>query len=120
MPAPSVRKDPPTTSIREPWWKHVRDAIRGVPHDYTEGSIGRSLMLLAIPMVLETVMESLFAVVDVFFVARLGADAIATVGLTESMIYIIFAVAMGLGIGATALVARRIVERDPEGAARTA
>src|SRR2546426_8907690 len=105
MSAPPVRKDTPDTSIREPWWKHVRDAIRGVPHDYSEGSIGCSLMLLAIPMVLETVMESLFAVVDVFFVAWLGADAIATVGLTESMNYIIVAVAMGLGIGAMAVVA---------------
>jgi MATE family, multidrug efflux pump len=120
MSTPSIQKGSLTTSIREPWWKHVRDAIRGVPHDYTEGSIGRSLMLLAIPMVLETVMESLFAVVDVFFVGRLGADAVATVGLTESMIYIIFAVAMGLGIGAMAVVARRIGEHDPDGAAKAA
>src|ERR1044071_8128172 len=104
----------------EPWWRHVRDAIRGVHHDYTEGPIGRSLMLLAVPMVLETLMESLFAVVDVFFVAKLGADAGATVGLTESMLYFIYAIAIGLGIGATALVARRIGERDPGGAARTA
>jgi putative MATE family efflux protein len=114
MSAPKLMPD------REPWWRHVRDAIRGVHHDYTEGPIGRSLMLLAIPMVLETLMESLFAVVDVFFVARLGADAVATVGFTESMLYIIYAIAMGLGIGATALVARRIGERDPDGAARTA
>src|SRR5262245_63344551 len=71
-------------------------------------------------MVLETLMESLFAVVDVFFVGKLGADAVATVGLTESMLFIIYAIAMGLGIGATALVARRIGERDPDGAARTA
>jgi MATE family, multidrug efflux pump len=101
-------------------WRHVRDAIRGVHHDYTDGPIGRSLLLLAVPMVLETLMESLFAVVDVFFVAKLGADAVATVGLTESMLFIIYAIAMGLGIGASALVARRIGERDPEGAARTA
>src|SRR5260370_30201820 len=109
-----------SVALPEPWWKHVRDAIRGVPHDYTEGSIGRSLLLLAIPMVLETLMESLFAVVDVFFVAKLGADAVATVGLTESMIYIIFAVAMGLGIGGMAVVARRIGEHDPRGAAKSA
>src|ERR1051325_3263737 len=91
---------------RESRWKHVRDALRGVHHDYTDGPIGRALMMLAIPMVLETLMESLFAVVDVFFVAKLGAESIATVGLTESMLYIIYAIAMGLGIGGTALVAR--------------
>jgi putative MATE family efflux protein len=120
MPTPEVQHEPLSASNRVPWWHHVRDAVRGIHHDYTEGPIGRSLMMLAIPMVLETLMESLFAVVDVFFVAKLGADAIATVGLTESMLFIIYAIAMGLGIGATALVARRIGERDPEGAARTA
>src|SRR5215813_12488473 len=110
-----------SVEIRQPsLWVHVRDAIRGVHHDYTEGSIGRSLMLLAIPMVLETLMESLFAVVDVFFVSKLGADAVATVGLTEAMLFFIYAIAIGLGIGATALVARRIGERDPDGAAGTA
>src|SRR5262249_50439058 len=93
---------------REGWWRHIRDAIRGVHHDYTDGPIGRSLLLLAVPMVLETLMESLFAVVDVFFVSKLGADAVATVGLTEAMLFFIYAIAMGLGIGATALVARRI------------
>ena len=115
-----MQHEHPTVLEREPWWRHVRDAIRGVHHDYTDGPIGRSLLLLAVPMVLETMMESLFAVVDVFFVAKLGADAVAAVGLTESMLYILYAIAMGLGIGATALVARRIGERDPEGAARTA
>src|SRR5260370_27928890 len=109
-----------SVALPEPWWKHVRDAIRGVPHDYTEGSIGCSLLLLAIPMVLETLMESLFAVVDVFFVGKLGADAVATVGLTESMVYLIFAIAMGLGIGGMAVVARRIGEHDPVGAAKSA
>jgi putative MATE family efflux protein len=99
----------------------LRDAIRGRHHyDYTEGPIGRALALLAIPMVLETVMESVFAVVDVFFVARLGADAVATVGLTESMLSLIYSVAMGLGIGATAMVARRTGEKDADGAARAA
>jgi putative MATE family efflux protein len=120
MSAPELQKETSEILVRDPWWSHVRDAIRGVPHDYTEGSIGRSLFLLAVPMVLETLMESLFAVVDVFFVAKLGADAIATVGLTESMIYIIYAVAMGLGIGAMAVVARRIGEHDPVGAAKSA
>lgn len=91
----------------------VREALRGTRQDYTEGPIGRALVLLAVPMVLETVLESLFAVVDIFFVAHLGADAIATVGLTESMMSLIYAVAIGLGIGAAAVVARRIGEHDP-------
>src|SRR5437870_13912585 len=90
----------------QPWWRHVKDAIRGVHHDYTDGPIGRALFLLAVPMVLETLMESLFAVFDVLFVAKLGADAVATVGLTESMLYILYAVALGLGIGATAKIGR--------------
>src|SRR6266850_5547789 len=120
MSAPEFQKEALPAAAHDSWWKQIRDAIRGVPHDYTEGSIGRSLMLLAVPMVLETLMESLFAVVDVFFVAKLGADAIATVGLTESMVYIIYAVAMGLGIGAMAVVARRIGEHDPVGAAKSA
>jgi putative MATE family efflux protein len=102
------------------WWDDVRDALRGTHHNYTEGPIGRALLMLAVPMVLETVMESLFAVVDVFFVAKLGADAVATVGLTETILYIIYSIAMGLGIGATAIVARRIGEKDAEGAARAA
>jgi putative MATE family efflux protein len=101
-------------------WDAVKDAIRGTHHDYTEGPLGRAIFLLAVPMVLETVMESVFAVVDVFFVSRLGADAVATVGLTESMMILVYSLAMGLGIGATATVARRIGERDAEGAAHAA
>src|SRR5438067_1341788 len=86
------------------WWEDVREAVRGTHRNYTEGPIGRALLMLAVPMVLETMMESLFAVVDVFFVGKLGADAVATVGLTETMLYIIYSVAMGLGIGATAII----------------
>ena len=104
----------------EGFWADVRDALRGVHHDYTEGSIGRAVLLLAVPMVLEMVMESVFAVVDVFFVSKLGADAVATVGLTESLLALVYAVAIGLAIGVTATVARRIGERDPDAAARTA
>ena len=98
----------------------VRQAVRGTQQDYTEGPIARALVLLAVPMVLETLLESLFAVVDIFFVAHLGADAIATVGLTESMMSLIYAVAIGLGIGAAAIVARRTGEHDPSRASHAA
>ena len=102
-------------------WKAVRESLHGVHnHDYTKGPIGRSIILLAIPMVLEMCMESIFAVVDIFWVARLGAGAVATVGLTESLLTLMYTVAIGLGIGATAMVARRVGEKDPEGAARAA
>ncbi len=101
-------------------WPALREAVRGSQQDFTTGPIGRALLLLAVPMVLETVMESVFAVVDVFFVSRLGVEAVATVGLTESMMTLVYTAAMGLSIGVTAMVARRIGEKDPEGAARTA
>jgi putative MATE family efflux protein len=102
------------------FWQSVREALRGSHQDYTEGSLNRSILLLAIPMVLEMVLESLFAVVDVFWVSRLGADAIATVGLTESVLTLVFAVGMGLGMSTTAMVARRVGEKDPDGAAISA
>jgi hypothetical protein len=103
------------------FWATIREALQGSHRgEYTEGPIGRAILLLAVPMVLELVLESLFAVVDVFFVSRLGADAIATVGLTESMITIVYAVGIGLSVGAMATVARRIGERDHDGAARAA
>ena len=99
-------------------WTTIRESLAGSHHgSYTEGSIDRAIVLLAIPMVLELVLESVFAVVDVFFVSRVGPDAVATVGLTEAMMTMIYAVAMGLGMGATATVARRMGEKDPEGAA---
>jgi len=99
------------------FWETVRQALRGSHYDYTQGSIRRAILLLAVPMVLEMAMESVFAVTDVFFVAKLGADAVATVGLTESLLTIIYAVAMGISIGVTAIVARRIGEGNPDGAA---
>ncbi len=102
------------------FWSDVRDALRGSEHDYTRGPIGRSILLLAIPMVLEMALESVFAVTDVFFVGRLGPDAVAAIGLTESMLTLVYALAMGLGIGTTAVVARRIGEKDREGAANAA
>jgi putative MATE family efflux protein len=99
-------------------WATIRESIAGSHHgEYTEGPLGRAIVLLAVPMVLELVLESVFAVVDVFFVSRLGAEAVATVGLTESMLTMIYAVAVGLSVGAMATVARRVGERDPEGAA---
>ena len=101
-------------------WNTLREAIRGSRIDYTTAPLGRAVVMLAVPMVMEMAMESIFAVVDIFWVAHLGADAVATVGLTESMLTMIYTVAMGLSIGATAMVARRTGERDHEGAARAA
>jgi putative MATE family efflux protein len=95
----------------------IREGLRGSARDYTEGHVGHAIIVLAVPMVMEMSMESLFAVVDVFFVSKLGADAVATVGLTESMLTIVYSVAMALCIGAGATVARRIGEKDPDGAA---
>src|SRR6266496_398424 len=111
---------PPAGAQEAGFWATVGQGLRGIRHDYTEGAIGRAIVLLAVPMVLEMVLESVFAVVDVFWVSRLGADAIATVGLTESMLALIYSLAIGLSMGAAATVARRIGEKDPEGAARAA
>jgi MATE family, multidrug efflux pump len=107
--------DAVTTTIT--FWESVREAVRGSHQDYTTGSLNRAILLLAIPMVLEMVLESLFAVVDVFWVARLGSNAVATIGLTESMLTLVYSVALGLGMSTTAMVARRIGEKDREGAA---
>ncbi|MEL7060145.1 MAG: MATE family efflux transporter [Acidobacteriota bacterium] len=110
-----------TTPARSGLWRDLWAAVRGVPdEDFTRGPIDRAILLLAVPMVLETVMEGVFALVDVFFVSRLGAEAVATVGLTESLMALIYTVAMGLSIGITAMVSRRIGEKDPDGASRTA
>jgi len=98
-------------------WASVREALRGSHQDFTRVNLNRAILLLAIPMVMEMVLESLFAVVDVFWVGRLGSNAVATVGLTESMLALVFSVAMGLSLSTTAMVARRIGEKDPEGAA---
>ena len=112
-----------TSSTPEPeesLWSNVKEALSGTHRSYTTGPIGRAILLLAIPMVLEMVMESVFAVVDIFWVSHLGKDAAATVGLTESLLTLIYALAIGLSIGAMAMIARRIGEQNPEGAARAA
>ena len=100
-----------------PIWSSIREALRGSHQDFTAGSLNRAILLLAIPMILEMVLESLFAVVDVFWVGRLGADAVATVGLTESLLSLVFAIGLGLSLSTTAMVARRIGEKDPAAAA---
>ncbi len=119
----SLEASPVTAPLTEAYpgvWGTLRDAIRGVPLDYTTAPVGRAVIMLAVPMVIEMAMESIFAVADVFWVAHLGADAVATVGLTESMLTMIYTVAMGLSIGAMALVSRRIGQQDAEGASRAA
>jgi len=95
----------------------IRESLRGEHRDYTEGSISRAVFLLAIPMILELSLESVFAVVDMFFVGKLGQNAIATVGLTESVATIVYSVGIGLSTAATAIVARRVGEKDLDGAA---
>ncbi len=97
-----------------------RESVRDSDRDYTKGPIRRALGLLAIPMMLEMSMESIFAVVDIAFVSRLGTDAIATIGITEALISVLYAIAVGLGMGVTAMVSRRIGADEREAAARVA
>ncbi|MFZ1132375.1 MAG: MATE family efflux transporter [Terriglobales bacterium] len=109
--------DTPPPAPERGLWSSLWEAIKGSHQDYTTGNLNRAILLLAVPMVLEMVLESLFAVVDVFWVGRLGANAVATVGLTESLLSLVFAVGIGLSLSTTAMVARRIGERDPQGGA---
>jgi len=117
--AASLPSPLPAAELRGGIFRQLLDAVRGVETDLTAAPLGRALLMLAVPMILEMVMESIFAMVDVFWVAHLGARAIATVGLTESMMMIVYSLAMGVSIGAMALVARRIGEKDGDAAART-
>jgi len=101
-------------------WQELKDAIRGSEADYTQINIGKAVFLLAVPMILELIMESTFAVVDIFFVGKLGPSAVATVGLTETYLFLLYSIAMGLAMAVTAIVARRIGEKDKEKASNAA
>ncbi len=111
-----------TTTTTETYFQRVRrvvrQAVNGEEQDFTKGSIDRAIVLLAIPMILEMAMESLFAVVDAFFVSRISVQAVATVGLTESVLTLVYSIAIGLSSAATAMVARRIGEGDPKAASK--
>lgn len=108
--------EPQQSGLRN-WAAFLSDALRDNNEDFTTGPIGRALGLLAIPMMLEMAMESIFAVVDIAFVARLGTDAVAAVGITEALVTVLYGIAIGLGMGLTAMVARRTGEKDAEAAA---
>jgi putative MATE family efflux protein len=107
----------PTPSLTNSTIAIIKQSLNGQEQDYTQGSIRRAVFLLAIPMMLELCLESIFAVVDMYFVGKLGANAIATVGMTESVMFLVYSVAMGISIAATAIVARRVGEKNPEAAA---
>src|SRR5437870_6324852 len=104
------------SQLQPSFWGSVWESLQGSHQDFTVGNLNRAILLLAIPMVLEMALESLFAVVDVFWVSHLGANAVARVGLTESLLTLVFAVALGLSLSTTAMVARRIGEKDKDGA----
>ena len=105
---------------RPNWWMLLKDALRGKEYDYTQGSLSTAIFLLAIPMVFEMVMESVFALVDIYFVSQVSTNALETIGLKESVVSLIYAVAVGISMAATAVIARRIGEGDQEGAKNAA
>ena len=113
-------EQPSEAAVNNTFMSVMREAFVGTTRDFTQGPILPALIILAIPMILEMSLEGLFAIVDTFFVAKLGAESVAVVGFTESVLALVYAVAIGLSIGATATVARRFGEQDLEGAARTA
>lgn len=98
------------------YFRYFLEAVKGSEQDFTEGNLNKAIFMLSIPMILEMIMESLFAVVDIFFVSKVSVNAVATVGLTESVLMIVYSIAVGLSMAATATVARRIGEKDPKAA----
>ena len=106
--------------ILRSFFKNVAESISGSEQDFTQGKLSRAILLLSIPAVLEMVMESIFVIADIYFVSKLGANAVATVGITESMITIIYAIAIGLGTATTSMVSRRIGEKNPDAASLVA
>jgi putative MATE family efflux protein len=111
---------PPVTAQKSSIWKELKNAIRGTEADYTQISIKKAIFLLAVPMILELVMESTFAVVDIFFVGKLGASAVATVGLTETYLFLLYSLAMGVATAVTATIARRVGEKKMKDAGTAA
>lgn len=110
----------PLISKKENIFKELLNAIKGIEADYTKISIKRAILLLAVPMILELIMESTFAIVDIFFIGKLGPSAVATVGLTETYLYLLYSLAFGLSMGVTAIIARRIGEKHHQDANKTA
>ncbi|MBN8509228.1 MAG: MATE family efflux transporter [Burkholderiales bacterium] len=117
---PAVRGATAAARTPRPLWRELGDAIRGTSADYTKIPLRRAVLLLAVPMVLELVLESTFAVVDILFVAKLGPSAVATVGLTETFLFLLYAIGIGLAMAVTAVVARRVGEGDRRSAAVSA
>ncbi|MEJ7691840.1 MATE family efflux transporter [Daejeonella sp.] len=116
----TIQNSPPSIDLKVSVWQHIKNAIAGTEADYTAIPLKRAIFLLAVPMILELVMESTFAVVDIYFVSKLGASAVATVGLTETYIFLLYSIAMGLAMAVTAIIARRIGEKNKESAGTTA